>query len=211
MRPTGNETGVKMNASVIDYLRVCTDDGVDGALTGPPTEASEPLPVLSARLMHYWKVQLVRPVSARRLTLEATCARARSGHASVTALLTPALGDVDEDIVFRATSAYLGASKAAGMHLGTVAEVAAGWIRRRLALNCSAVFAALLATGEAGIFELLLPLRQSLEPGDVDRVRQLLSGTRVAVVSAFLEEWTALLEQSVSQATAGGARHLSPR
>lgn len=207
MRPTGNETGAMMSSTAIDLaLRhavvSCTERE---AAVVPCTEreaasrgggACAPI-TLSGRLLAYWSTELPRPVAARRQSLEDVCRRVRQGVAPVSDVLPFALGDTDDDIVYRATVAHLAPGLYAEVQPGPLRE-AVDWIRRHLALNRAAVFAALLSIGDEGVLELLRPLRSVLEERDGERLRCTFAACSSAPIAEFVRSWGELHAQSVS-------------
>jgi hypothetical protein len=143
------------------------------------------------RLLDYWRHTLPLPVSVRRRALDVACAGTHREAAPD--VLAFALGDTDDDIVFRATLAHVGACP---LRDHDAAAAAVDWVRRRLALNCAAVFAALLSLGEERLFESLLPLRSTLDAREVAAVRRRLEKACPEPARNFLRAWSDLLDQS---------------
>jgi hypothetical protein len=144
-------------------------------------------------LIDYWHRLPSSPVHQRRHIAHESCKRVREGRLPAEALLPFVLGDPDEDVVFAATSAYVGSK-----HLGLAArrssmDDAIEWIRRGLALNRGAVFAALLAAGDPRINARLLPLRLTLGTEDVATVSRRVDHDARRPTRKFLREWTELL------------------
>ena len=197
MRPIGNETGAVMSSTALDLRR---DYAIE--LSESPRETganvrSGQTPAVSARLLDYWRVMLPLPVAARRRALDAVCAATRRDAAVVADMLPFALGDCDDEIVYRATLAHLGAfPRQAG--LASTAD-AIEWVRRRLALNCAAVFAALLSLGDDNVLERLLPLRSTLDADEVAAIRRRLGAECPEPARTFLRAWIDLLDQSCAR------------
>lgn len=100
------------------------------------------------------------------------------------------LGDHDFRIVHAATLAYLRARPASVDRLQRRVTDALDWIRRGLALERAAVFAALLELADDDVLARLRALRGALRPDETARVWQYAvlpdDATR-----AFLDEWRA--------------------
>jgi hypothetical protein len=144
-------------------------------------------------LIDYWHRLPASPVHQRRHNAHESCNRVREGSLPVEALLPFVLGDPDEDVVFAATSAYVGAPRDGAAARRSPMDDAIDWIRRGLALNRGAVFAALLAAGDPRINARLLPLRLTLGHEDVTVVRRRVDQDARRPTRKFLREWTELL------------------
>ena len=186
MRPIGNETGAAMSSTAVSLRHDATQQ------SGPETGTHDAAQAMSTRLVTYWRDTLPRPVTARRRALDAVCARARRDVTAVNDMLPFALGDHDEEIVYRATLAHVGAYPPGASTLSTTAAIE--WVRRRLAINCAAVFSALLSIGDERVLEALLPLRSALSSDEVAAVRRRMGSDCPAAARAFLESWVALLD-----------------
>jgi hypothetical protein len=198
MRPAGNQTGARMNSLAID-LR---NDGDVASRQPCPAASGEPAgppAPLSSMLMGYWREQLARPVVARRQAFAAARARVRLGADPVGSLLPFALGDTDEDIVFRATTAYLCDLRGSESRPDEAAEDAIEWVRRRLALNRAAVIAALLSTGDERVLERLLPLRLTTDDAEIEVVRRRLGANSPAPAREFVRAWLELRARPAAQ------------
>jgi hypothetical protein len=141
-------------------------------------------------LIDYWHRLPASPVHQRRHNAHESCNRVREGRLPVDALLPFVLGDPDEDVVFAATSAYVGSRRSGAAARKSSIDDAIEWVRRGLALNRGAVFAALLAAGDPRINARLLPLRLTLGQDDV--CRRVDHDAR-RPTRKFLREWAALL------------------
>ena len=186
-----------MSSTALDLRR-----NYAGALPKSRRETGANLPsgqtaAVSARLLDYWRVTLPLPVAARRRALDAVCAAARRDAAMAADILPFALGDCDEEIAYRATLAHVGAfPRQAG--LASTAD-AIEWVHRRLALNCAAVFAALLSLGDDHVLERLLPLRSTLDADEVAAIRRRLGAECPEPARTFLRGWIDLLDQSCAR------------
>ncbi len=147
---------------------------------------------ITPELIDYLQKLPIRSVASRRQCLEETRSGVASGERSAESLLPFALADHDEDIVFAATSAYVGVVRDA-RERNAAAHDATEWVRRGLAINRGAVFAALLALGDDGINERLLPLRLALSADDVATVCRRAARRSCERSRAFLHEWHELL------------------
>ncbi len=169
MRPVGNETGARMSSNSI----------------------------VSARLLEYWQVEFQQPLEDRRRSLEAACERVGRGIAPASDLLHFALGDTDDDIVFRATVAHIAAPPDARLPARDRLTDSLEWIRRRLALNRAAVFAALLSVGGEATLEALQGFRLLLDDHEFEVVIDRMSADATGAVGEFLRNWSELRGASV--------------
>jgi len=160
---------------------------------------------ITPALIDYWQKLPARSAASRRRSLEEARRRVDTGERNADSLVPYALADHDEDVVFAATAAYVGAIRGAGDR-NAAANDAAEWVRRGLALNCGAVFAALLALSDEGINERLLPLRLALSADDVATVCRRAARRPCERSRAFLWEWHELLGEAGLDP---GRRHLS--
>jgi len=147
-------------------------------------------------LISYWHRLPDDSATARRGRLEQTCEQVHSGGGNPQDLVPFALADVDDAIVSAATSAYLDAAAASpGKRLAAI-EDSVEWIRRGLALNRGAIFAAVLAGGGATACERLAALRLTLSDAEVATVCRLLPRKRGRATTRFLHRWLELLDGS---------------
>jgi hypothetical protein len=160
---------------------------------------------MTPALIDYWQKLPARSTVARRRSLEDARRRVDAGEGSADSLVPFALADHDEEVVFAATSAYVGVVRDAGQR-EAAAHDASEWVRRGLAINRGAVFAALLTLGDEGVNERLLPLRLALSPEDVATVCRRAARKPCERSRAFLHEWHELLGEG---ALDPGRRHLS--
>ena len=147
---------------------------------------------LTEALIEYWQALPAQSAALRQLRLEEAGARVREGALGPEALVTFALADVDAEVVVEATLGYVAAGNG-----GTVREAAAAealeWIRRSLALNRGAVFAALLSLGDKAVNESLAGLRLGLSADEVATVCRLAAATPCSATRGFLRSWLELL------------------
>ena len=164
-------------------------------------------------LIDYWHRLPASPVHQRRHNAHESCNRVREGCLPVDALLPFVLGDPDEDVVFAATSAYVGSKHDGAAAWRSLIDDAIEWVRRGLALNRGAVFAALLAAGDPRINARLLPLRLTLGQDDVTVVCRRVDHDARRPTRKFLRDWTELLgavdqeagESSLASSVVGNA------
>jgi hypothetical protein len=153
---------------------------------------------LTNALVVYWQRLPAESPAARRRCLESTVTRVREGRESsaANALLPFALGDSDDSIVMDATLAYLEPAEPSGTVATKTLDEAADWVRRGLALNRSAVFAALLCRGDERTLERLAALRLTLSTAEVETACRLLGPAPAQQVVEFLRGWLELLADS---------------
>ena len=149
---------------------------------------------MTSALINYWQWLPAESVAARRKTLDAICERVRAGLEARSALVPFALGDIDDGIVEAATQAY--ATAGPGSNDSDASCEATEWVRRGLALNRGAVFAALLAAGDAAVRERLATQRLTLSAEEVAVVCRQLPAAPAQSIVAFLQEWAELVEGS---------------
>jgi hypothetical protein len=147
---------------------------------------------LTEALIDYWQALPVQSAALRQLRLEKAGARVREGALGPEALVPFALADVDAEVVVEATLGYLGAAHVGTGRKAAVAE-ALEWIRRGLALNRGAVFAALLSLGDEAVNESLAGLRLGLSAVEVGTVCRLAAVRQCAATREFLRSWLELL------------------
>jgi hypothetical protein len=105
-----------------------------------------------------------------------------------------ALGDVDETLVCDAVTEFIGTHPVSVDRRRAAVEQAADWIRRGLALNRGAVFAALLSCGDASIDESLAGLRLILTQGEIEAVCRHAVARPSRATRLFLADWLELLD-----------------
>lgn len=147
---------------------------------------------LTEALIDYWQALPAQSAALRHLRLEEAGARVRRGALGPEALVPFALADVDAEVVVQATLRYVRAG-----HEGAFREAAAAealeWIRRGLALNRGAVFAALLSLGDKAVNDSLAGLRLGLPAEEVATVCRLATATPCSATREFLRSWLELL------------------
>ena len=147
---------------------------------------------LTPELLDYLQHLPSRSIASRREGLEEARRRVQAGDRRADALVPYALADHDEDVVFAATSAFVGVIRDVDDR-NAAAHDAVEWVRRGLALNRGAVFAALLTLGDERVNERLLPLRLVLSVEEVATVCRRASRRSCKRSRAFLREWHELL------------------
>jgi hypothetical protein len=149
---------------------------------------------LTPILVRYWQEMPHAKVDERAQWLDGTRARVRSGETTTRAFALHALGDVDEQIVFGAAFEYVAAHPVSIERRQAAVDDAADWIRRGLALNRGAVFAALLSLGDASVNGTLGGLRLSLTHAEIGAVCRHAVARPSRATRTFLAEWLALLD-----------------
>jgi hypothetical protein len=147
---------------------------------------------ITPALVDYWRKLPAQSAASRRQYLEETRNRVASGERGPESLVPFALADHDDDVVFAATAAYVGVVRDV-LERNAAAHAATEWVRRGLAINRGAVFAALLSLGDDGINERLIPLRLALSTDDVATVCRRAARRSCERSRAFLHEWHELL------------------
>lgn len=143
-------------------------------------------------LIDYWKRLPTSSVEERRTALEQLCGQVQCGWFDGAALLPYALAEHDENVVHQATLAYV-APEGDGRNISAVAlEDALDWIRRSLALNRGAVFAALLSLDDEQVTAALTGLRLSLDAHATATVLRRCAPAGSARVREFLQGWQEL-------------------
>jgi hypothetical protein len=152
---------------------------------------------MTPALISYWHRLPAESPAIRRFNLAALREDVRAGRRPPDALVTAILADIDDELVHAATRAYVeGYASATAAQRAAALDTAVEWVRRGLALNRGAVFAALLGTGDIDVHERIAAQRLSLSAEEVAVVcRQLLSAPAKSIV-AFLREWVGLVEGS---------------
>jgi len=149
---------------------------------------------LTALLVRYWQALPHAAVDERTRWLAATHERVRAGEATTHAFVVHALGDADEGIVFAAAAHFVGAHPISIERRQAAVDEAAEWIRRGLALNRGAVFAALLSLADGSVDETLAGLRLILTHAEIEVVCRHAAARPSRATRAFLAEWLELLD-----------------
>lgn len=145
---------------------------------------------LTTALIDYWHRLPASAVHERRLCLEHARRRVKARELAPCALVPYALADHDEEVVYAATRDFVDAGEDGS---ATRIDDSLQWIRRHLALNRGAVFAALLSLGDEGVNEQLAGLRLTLGADEVATVCRNVAPRRCERTSAFLAHWLDLL------------------
>lgn len=157
-------------------------------------------PALSRALVCYWSALSGSATATRLQFLHGIRESVRQGRWPARAFAVAALGDADEDIVFAAALDYVARGPVPLERRDEAVLDVLEWIRRRLALNVPATFAALLSLGDADVDERLLPLRLGLAEDEFRRVAQVLAARGISHAQGFLDDWQQLLEAPVPTA-----------
>lgn len=148
-------------------------------------------------LINYWHRLPADAPGIRRLNLATLCEEVRAGRRAPEALVTAAIGDIDDDIVYAATHTYLeGCTSGPSGQRAAAITAALEWVSRGLALNRGAVFAVLLGTGDAAVLERLATQRLTLSVEEVATVCRRLPPAPAKSIDQFLRAWAELLEGS---------------
>jgi hypothetical protein len=180
-------------------------DSIESAIAAVGHRSRGALAALMPVLVRYWHELPGHSPVERRRWLEATRARVHAGEATARALVPHALGDHDEEIVFTATAEYVGTHPVSIERRKAAVDEATDWIRRGLALNRGAVFAALLSIGDVAIDDALGGLRLILTPEEIEVVCRRAAVDRSRATRAFLAEWLELLDAAGQPEVAGRA------
>ena len=144
------------------------------------------------RLLDYWRRTLPLPVAARRRALDAVYLRARRDAAVAADLVSVAICEPDEEIVYRATLAHVECARRASPRAATPVREAIEWVARRLALNRAAVFAALASLDDESVLEMLRPFRLVLDEAECAAVHRRLKFHPAGATREFLLAWAEL-------------------
>lgn len=147
---------------------------------------------LTEALIDYWQALPAQSAALRQVRLEEARARVRDGALGPEAFVPFALADVETEVVVQATLGYVGTAHGGAVREAAVAE-ALEWIRRGLALNRGAVFAALLSLGDGAVNESLAGLRLGLQAEEVATVCRFTAATPCSATREFLRNWLELL------------------
>lgn len=173
------------------------------AATGLRSRAArEPrMPVLA----WYWRALPSHGLRERTTWFEAVRASLHAGATTADAFAIFALGDADEQIVFDAVSAYVGAHPVSVEHREAVVREAIDWVRRGLVFNRGAAFAALLNLGDEEVEVRLRGLRLVLAHDEIETVCRLATSRPSRATSAFLADWLQLLDAAYAPNPRGRA------
>lgn len=152
---------------------------------------------MTSALISYWQRLPAESLAIRSCNLALLRDDVRAGLSPPDVLVTTILGDIDDEIVHAGTCAYLEGSATLPAALQSAAvDAAVEWVRRGLALNRGAVFAALLGTADPAIHERLAAQRLILSAAEVAVVCRHLPPAPAKPVLGFLREWVELVEGS---------------
>jgi hypothetical protein len=168
-------------------------DELESIITRCASRGRDAAPELTPALSGYWLALPRRTEAERRGLLETVRARVRRGELAPRALVLFALGDHCVDIVATAAADYLAPCAVSIERRAALVDEALDWIRRRLALNRAAVFAALLALADADIDDRLRALRLQLDAAERDIVKRRADTGSVPGARLFVAEWEDLL------------------
>jgi hypothetical protein len=153
----------------------------------------------TAVLIDYWQKLPAHPAASRRRLLEECRRRVYAGELPADALVPYALADVDDQVVFEAAAAFIHLSAVDERRRESAVEAVIEWVRRSLALNRGAVFAALLSTGDSRINDRLAAHRLTLTFDEIAIVCRRVAGDARKPTRDFLRGWLELLEGDASR------------
>jgi hypothetical protein len=163
-------------------ISVCARRGADPA-------------TLAHALAAYWLDLSSSTLADRRNALRAVRQRVRHAELTSRAFVVWALGEPDGELVREAVLDYIGAVPVSIERRESLVGDALDWIRRGLALNREAVFAALLSLDDPAVLERLAPLRLRFTAAErAAVVRQSGSLPAIGPAHEFLIEWRELLD-----------------
>jgi len=149
---------------------------------------------LARALVAYWLDLPSSTLADRRYALRAVRQRVRQAELTSRAFVVWSLGEPDGELVREAVLDYVGAVPVSIERRESLVDDALDWIRRGLALNREAVFAALLSLDDPAVLERLAPLRlQFTSTGRAAVLRLAGSPPATGPVHEFLMEWRDLL------------------
>lgn len=189
---------MKTSAAAPRYAAEPTHDSIESVIAECGRRSRAGRIDLTAALVRYWSALPRHGLDARLRWLAATRAAVRAGETTSRAFVVPALGDADESVVFEAALEYVGAHPVSIERRRAAVEEAADWIRRSLALNRSAVFAALLSFGDAWINESLAGLRLILAHAEIESLCRQVVRHPSSATRAFLADWIELLDAAAT-------------
>lgn len=159
------------------------------ARKGSP-EARDLTPVLAC----YWQSLPGWPADVRAQLFQRLQLRVRRGDLDESACMPFALGDPSAEIVAAATAEYVGTRPVSVERRAARVAAAIDWIRRALALNRAAVFAALLALHDEAINAGLRTVCLLLDEREAADVRRQVRGDTAPAVAGFLQDWQELID-----------------
>jgi hypothetical protein len=154
------------------------------------TAAADLMPVL----VRYWQETPHRSAIARRGLADRIRARLHAGELTSRALVPVVLGDPDVGIVTDSVIEYLGTHPVSIERRQAAIDECIDWIRRGLALNRAAVFAALLSVGDAVINDGIGRLRLTLSHAEIAAICARCAATSSRATRQFLVDWLQLLD-----------------
>lgn len=154
---------------------------------------------LTRSLIDYWHTLPAHPLAARRRRLEECLGAVRCGTVPYESLVPFALGDTDDGLVFDATVAFISGGVRVGSARQSAVHDAVEWVRRGLALNRGAVFAALLSVGDGELNSRLAPYRLLLGADETSTIWRRTAGDSRKPTRDFVTAWRELLAVDAAQ------------
>lgn len=152
-------------------------------------QRSRPHDTTGRALVVYWH-WLVRATDDARATLFDRLREAvASGRCGPDAWVPASLGEHEFDLARAATREYLGLGPVSLERHEACVAGACDWVRRDLALNRAAVFAALVERADSAALDALRGLRGVLSRAESTVVIEACRAARGAELQEFLDEW----------------------
>ena len=169
-----------------------TGEGIKGAVLRALLAAGQRRRALDATgsaLVQYWHWLRHAAVDERAALLDRVRESVAAGRSGPEAWVAAILGEHDFELVRRATREFLGRRPTSLDRHEAAAAAARDWVRRALALNRAAVFAALAERADEAGLESLRGLRGALTPVEGARVIEACRGPCSVELQEFLDEW----------------------
>ena len=157
---------------------------------------------LTRALALYWSALGQVAPETQRAWCASVMREVRSGGLAPSVLALLALGNADESLVYAATLDYVRQGPMVLERRATLVDESIEWVRRGLAINRGAAFAALISLCDESIHGRLAAVRLTLSPAEVATVCRLLAAHATELPDAFLRDWLELLNQSPPHAAA---------
>jgi hypothetical protein len=137
----------------------------------------------------YWNWLRTADVAARRALSDSLRRKVERGQTGLRAWVPVILGDHDFSIVHAAVLGYVGTRPVSVDRLERCTADALDWLRRGLALNRVAVFAALLDRADEALLGRLRGLRSALTTEEARAVWSACNDVRDCATREFIAEW----------------------
>jgi hypothetical protein len=193
------QSGIALRVAVEPAVVETGPDGIEtaadallGRLVACGTK-SAPGDATGRVLCEYW-AWLRRGDRERRHVLVERLRRAiEQGRCGLRAWVPVILGETDFDLVRAAVRSYVYARPASLERLEQRIVDSVDWIRRGLALNRAAIFAAVLERADDDVLARLAGLRSALTDAEARAVCNACAGVRDEATREFLDDWRAII------------------